>query len=84
MISSPGCVCLTNGAFRADVDAVLDDLVSGNAEIVPLEIGALDSRRLLLRAAHATLRGIVVTRHRSRAARTDRARRPRPLINAAT
>jgi hypothetical protein len=57
---------------------------AGNAEIVPLEIGALDSRRLLLRAAHVTLRGIVVARHRSRAACTDRARRPRPPINAAT
>src|SRR5215211_3936189 len=70
--------------FRANVQAVLDDLASGNAEIVLLEIGALDSRRLLLRAAHVTLHGLVVARHRSRAARTIRARRPRPPINAVT
>jgi hypothetical protein len=31
----------------ADVDAGLDDLASGDAEIVLLEIGALDSFRLL-------------------------------------
>jgi hypothetical protein len=35
--------------FRAYVDAVLDDLASWDAEIVPLEIGALDSRQLLQR-----------------------------------
>ena len=70
--------------FRANVHAVVDDFASGNAEIVLLEIGALDSRRLLLRAAHVTLRGLVDARHRSRAARTDRARRPRPPINAVT
>ena len=69
--------------FRANVHAVLDDFASGNAEIVLLEIGVLDSGRLLLGAAHVTLRGIVVARHRWRAARTDRARRPRPPpINA--
>src|SRR5918993_3848925 len=68
--------------FRANVHAVVDDFASENAEIVLLEIGALDSRRLLLRAAHVTLRGLVVDRHRSRAARTIRARRPRPPINA--
>lgn len=76
MISSPGCLCLTNGAFRADVDAVLDDFAFGNAEIVLLRIGALDTRRLLLRAAHVKLRGLVVARHRSWAARTGSARRP--------
>jgi hypothetical protein len=70
--------------FRADVRAVLEDFASGNAEIVLLEIGVLDSRRLLLRAAHATLRGLVVARHRSRAARAICARRPRPPINAVT
>src|SRR5919202_4477732 len=43
--------------FRADVDAVLDDLASRDAEIVLLEIRAPDSRRLLLRAGHVTLRG---------------------------
>ena len=31
---------------RGDLDAHLDDLASGNAQIVPLEIGALDSRLL--------------------------------------
>jgi hypothetical protein len=70
--------------IRANVHAVLDDFASGNAEIVLLEIGALDSRRLLVRAAHVTLRALVVSLHRSRAARTDRARRPRPPINAVT
>ena len=70
MISSPGWVCSKSRRFRADVHAVLDDLASGDAEIVLLEIGALDSRRLLLGAAHVTLRGLVVARHRSRAART--------------
>src|SRR5918993_3338426 len=64
--------------LRADVHAVLDDLASGNAEIVLLEIGALDPRRLLLGAAHVTLRGLVVARHRWRTARTDPARRHRP------
>jgi hypothetical protein len=48
MISSPGCLCLMNGAFPADVDAVLDHLASGSAEIVPLEICASDPRYLLL------------------------------------
>src|ERR687898_1629632 len=69
--------------LRANVHAVLDDFAPGYAEIVLLEIGALDPRRLLLSAAHVTLRGLVVARHRWRAARTDRARRPRPpTINA--
>jgi hypothetical protein len=31
---------------RVEVDAHLDDLASGVSEIVPLEIGALDSRLL--------------------------------------
>src|SRR5215208_6820369 len=56
--------------FRANVHAVLEDFASGNAEIVLLEIGALDSRGLLLGAAHLSLRGLVVALHRSRAART--------------
>src|SRR5215213_4237368 len=43
--------------LRANVHAVLDDFASGNAEIVLLEIGAPDSLRLLLGAAHVTLRG---------------------------
>jgi hypothetical protein len=33
--------------FRAEVDACLDDLAAGDAEIVLLEIGASESRRLL-------------------------------------
>ena len=37
MISSPGCVCLINGA-PGPVDAHLDDLASRDAEIVLLEI----------------------------------------------
>ncbi|MDQ3965661.1 MAG: hypothetical protein M3246_04290, partial [Actinomycetota bacterium] len=64
---------LEGWCFRANVHAVLDDFASGNAEIVLLEIGALDFRCLLLGAAHVTLRGLVVARRRSRAARTDRA-----------
>src|SRR5918995_2470893 len=40
--------------LRANVHAVVDDFASGNAEIVLLEIGALDSRRPLLRVAHLT------------------------------
>ena len=47
MISSPGWVCLTKGAVGPEVDAGLDDLVAGDAEIVLLEIGALDSFWLL-------------------------------------
>lgn len=31
---------------RVELDAHLDDLASGDAEIVPLELGAPDSRRL--------------------------------------
>src|ERR671911_1353861 len=69
--------------FRANVHAVLDDFASGNAEIVLLEIGALDFQRLLLGAAHVTLRSLVVAGHRSRTARTICARRPRPPINVA-
>jgi hypothetical protein len=34
---------------RRELDTRLDDLASGDAEIVPLEIGALDSRLLRLR-----------------------------------
>ena len=49
MISSPGCVCLGDDRSRVEVDAHLDDLASGDAEIVPLEIGSLDSRLLRLR-----------------------------------
>jgi hypothetical protein len=60
----------------ANVHTVLDDFATGNTEIVLLEIGALDPRRLLLLcAAHLTLRGLVVARHSSRATPTDRARR---------
>jgi hypothetical protein len=33
--------------LRADVHAVLNDLAAGNAEILPLEIGTPESRRLL-------------------------------------
>jgi hypothetical protein len=33
--------------LRVDVDACLDDLVSGDAEVVLLEIAALDTWRLL-------------------------------------
>ena len=48
MISSPGC-CAWATHSRCEFDAHLDDLASGDTEIVPLEIGALDSRRLRLR-----------------------------------
>ena len=50
MISSPGCECLGAVTPGAIVDARLDDLASGDAEIVPLEVGARDSR--LLRPRH--------------------------------
>jgi hypothetical protein len=42
-----GMGVLDEGRGRAEVDAGLDDLVAGDAEIVLLEIGALDSFRLL-------------------------------------
>jgi hypothetical protein len=38
---------------RAEVDAHLDDLAPGDAEIVLLEIGTLDSRLLRSRHVHA-------------------------------
>ena len=67
--------------FWANVHAVVDDLASGNAEILLLEIGALDSRRLSLCAAHLTLRGLVVA-DTGGERRADRARRPRSPVNA--
>ena len=50
MISSPGCVCFGEGHAQVNVDPHLDDLASGSAEIVPLQVGSLDPRhrRLLL------------------------------------
>ena len=47
MISSPGMGVPDQRRFRADVDARLDDLTPGNAEIPPVQIDALQSRRLL-------------------------------------
>ena len=46
--------------FRADVDAVLDELAAGDAEIVPLEIGARDSGllRSVLRSGAGPLRAL--------------------------
>ena len=58
MISSPGLGVLDQRCGRAEVDARLDDLASGDAEILLLEIGAPESRRLLdppARAAAAVL-----------------------------
>ena len=49
MISSPGCVCLGDDISRVEVDAHLDDLASGGAEIVPLQVGSFGSRLLRLR-----------------------------------
>ena len=46
--------------LRADLYAVLDDLSPGDAQIVLLEIGALDPRRLLNGGAHLSLLGLVV------------------------
>jgi hypothetical protein len=40
--------------FRADVDAPLDDLAPGHAEVVSPEVGAADARDLLLAAAHVS------------------------------
>ena len=37
--------------FRIKVDAQLDDLASGNAEIVPLQVSSFSSRLLRLRHA---------------------------------
>src|SRR5215213_8517863 len=49
---------------RVEVDAHLDDLASGNAEIVPLKLGALDSR--LLRPRHAQRQTASYDQHRYR------------------
>ena len=84
MISSLWMLVLDERRFRADVDAVLDDLAPGDAEIVLLEIGTLDSRRLLLCAAHVTLRGFVGARHRSRAAHRSCVPPTSAEINAVT
>ena len=46
MISSPGCVCRGGENPRVEVDAHLDDLASGSAEIVPLQVGSFGSRLL--------------------------------------
>jgi hypothetical protein len=35
---------------RVEIDAYLNDLASGNAEIVPLQVGSFGSRLLNLRA----------------------------------
>ena len=43
MISSPGCCAAAAQHARREVDADLNGLAPGGAEIVPLEIGALDS-----------------------------------------
>jgi hypothetical protein len=48
-----GMGVLDERRFRAEVDACLDDLVAGDAEIVLLETGALDTWRLL-RCHHAS------------------------------
>ena len=50
MISSPGCECLGDVTPGAIATIALDGLASGDAEIVPLEIVARDSR--LLRPRH--------------------------------
>ena len=50
---------------RRDVDAHLDDLASGDAEIVPLEIGARESR-LLLRRRQVQRQGTADDQHRCR------------------
>src|SRR5207253_6275607 len=47
-----------------EIDAHLDDLASGDAEIVPLEIGALDSR--LLRPRHVQRQTACGDQHRYR------------------
>jgi hypothetical protein len=43
------------GRFRADLDAVLDDLTSRGAEVMLLEIRARDPRGLLRHGAHVSL-----------------------------
>jgi hypothetical protein len=53
-----GMLVLDGRRLGTDLDAVLDDLASGNAEIMPLEIGAPESRRLLHGAAHVDLPGL--------------------------
>ena len=47
MISSPGWVCLTNGAVGSRSTRAWTTSWPGDAEIVLLEIGALDSFWLL-------------------------------------
>jgi hypothetical protein len=49
-----GMGALDERRFRADVDARLDRPASGDAEILPLEIGAPESRRLLDRHDHSS------------------------------
>jgi hypothetical protein len=44
---------------RADIDAVLDDLPSGDAEVVLLDLGALESLCLWSGGAHVSLLGPV-------------------------
>ncbi len=49
MISSPGCECLGADRSRLELDDHLDDLASGDAQVVPLEIDAPGSDELRLR-----------------------------------
>ena len=55
MISSPGCLCLTGGRVGGDVDAILNYLAAGNAQVVALEISARKSGDW--RGIHGNLRG---------------------------
>ena len=49
MISSPGCVCLGAVVPRRELYDRLDDLASGDAQVVPLEIDPSGSHLLRLR-----------------------------------
>ena len=64
MISSPGCECLGAVTPGAIDDDRLDGLASGDAEIVPLEVVARDSR--LLRQRHVQRQTAADDQHRYR------------------
>src|SRR5262249_49256000 len=72
MISSPGCLCLTDGALGAELDTVLDHLAPRDAEIVLLQIGTPQSRHLLHWSAHTPLPVV------SEPTKPARGRPPRP------
>ena len=59
MISSPGCECLGANGSRLELDDHLEDLASGDAQVVPLKIDALGSD--LLACATCSAKPVVAT-----------------------